>query len=62
MSTLVASTVHGYNGVAVKPVDAKKNTNGYDKLLKIPLTICFITFETNSLSRLSADCSLTSFS
>ena len=59
--TLVASIVHGYNCEAVKPVNAK-NANGYDRFLKIPLTIYTITCEASSLSSLSGDCSFSSFS
>ena len=61
MRTLIASTVHGYNCEAVKPVDAK-NANAYNRLLKIPLTIYTITFEASPLSSLSTHCSLSSFS
>ena len=61
MRTLLASIVHGYNCEAVKPIDAK-NAKGYDRLLKVPLIIYTITCKASSLSSLSADYSLSSFS
>ena len=56
----MSSIMHGYNCEDVKPIYAE-NTNGYDRLLKLPLTIYTRTCEASSPSSLSGDSSLSSF-